>query len=155
MRQRASKEFFQYIEAAAASHGLKLVSMEASGRTLDTTIAQFAAEPNGGLIVMPSFITAILRARIIAAAMQYRVPAIYGHRFFATDGGLISYGTDIAQSFAQAASYIDRILKGETPADLPLQPPSRYDLVLNLKTAKALGLEIPPTLLGLADEVIE
>jgi putative tryptophan/tyrosine transport system substrate-binding protein len=102
---------------------------------------------------MPSFITAVVRPRIIRAAAQYRVPAIYGHRFFAAEGGLISYGTDIAQSFAQAASYIDRILKGETPADL--QPPSRYDLVLNLKTAKALGLNIPPNLLAIADEVIE
>jgi putative tryptophan/tyrosine transport system substrate-binding protein len=83
------------------------------------------------------------------------VPAIYGHRFFAAEGGLISYGTDIAQSFAQAASYIDRILKGETPAGLPLQPPSRYDLVLNLKTAKAMGLDVPVNVLSLADEVIE
>jgi putative ABC transport system substrate-binding protein len=149
------KAFFQHIEAAAASHGLKLVPTAASGRTLDTTIAQFAAEPNGGLVVMPSFITAILRPRIIAAAAQYRVPAIYGHRFFAAEGGLIAYGTDIAQSFAQAASYIDRILKGETPADLPLQPPSRYDLVLNLKTAKAMGLDVPVNVLALADEVIE
>jgi putative tryptophan/tyrosine transport system substrate-binding protein len=149
-------EFFQHIEAAAASHGLKLVPTVASGRTLDTTIAEFAAEPNGGLVVMPSFITAILRPRIIAAAAQYRVPAIYGHRFFAAEGGLISYGTDIAQSFAQAASYIDRILKGEaSPADLPLQPPSRYDLVLNLKTAKTMGLDVPVNLLALADEVIE
>jgi putative ABC transport system substrate-binding protein len=149
------KEFFQHIEAAAASHGLKLVPTTASGRTLDTTIAQFAAEPNGGLVVMPSFITAILGPRIIAAAAQYRVPAIYGHRFFAAEGGLISYGIDIAQSFAQAAYYIDRILKGETPADLPLQPPSRYDLVLNHKTAKAMGLDVPVNVLVLADEVIE
>ena len=102
---------------------------------LETTIAEFAAEPNGGLVVMPSFITATLRPRIIRAAAQNCVPAIYGHRFFTAEGGLISYGPDIAQSFAQAASYIDRILKGETPAGLPLQPPSRYDLVINLKTA--------------------
>jgi putative tryptophan/tyrosine transport system substrate-binding protein len=156
------KEFFQHIDAAAASHGLKLVSMATSGPRLDTTIvgpdtriAQFAAEPNGGLVVMPSFMTAILRPRIIAAAAQYRVPAIYGHRFFAAEGGLISYGTDIAQSFAQAASHIDRILKGETPADLPLQPPSRYDLVLNLRTAKAMALDVPVNVLALADEVIE
>jgi putative ABC transport system substrate-binding protein len=83
------------------------------------------------------------------------VPAIHGHRFFAAEGGLISYGTDIAQSFAQAASYIDRILKGETPAGLALQPPSRYDLVLNLKTAMAMGLAVPVNVLSLADEVIE
>jgi putative ABC transport system substrate-binding protein len=149
------KEFFQHIDAAATSHGLKLLPVALRGTTLDTAIAQFAAEQNGGLVVMPSFITALVRPRIIAAAAQYRVPAIYGHRFFAAEGGLVSYGTDIAQSFAQAASYIDRILKGETPADLPLQPPSRYDLVINLKTAKALGLTIPETLLATADEVIQ
>jgi putative ABC transport system substrate-binding protein len=154
------KEFFQHIEAAAASHGLKLVPVvlplpRPGEPTLETTIAQFAGEPSGGLVVMPSFITALVRRRIIAAAAQYRVPAIYGHRFFAAEGGLISYGTDIAQSFAQAASYIDRILKGETPAELPLQPPSRYDLVINLKTAKVLSLNIPGTLLATADEVIQ
>jgi putative ABC transport system substrate-binding protein len=156
----APKDFLQRVDAAAASHGLKLVPVvlplpRPGEPTLETTIAQFAAEPNGGLVVMPSFITALVRARIIRAAAQYRVPAIYGHRFFATEGGLISYGTDIAQSFAQAASYIDRILKGETPAGLPLQPPSRYDLVLNLKTAKAMGLDVPVNVLAFADEVIE
>jgi putative tryptophan/tyrosine transport system substrate-binding protein len=150
-----SKEFVQHIEAAAASHRLKLVPAALSGNAPDVAIAQFATEPNGGLVVMPSFITAILRSRIIAAAAQHRVPAIYGHRFFAAEGGLISFGTDIAQSFAQAASYIDRILKGETPAGLPLQPPSRYDLVLNLKTARAMALDVPPNMLALADEVIE
>jgi putative ABC transport system substrate-binding protein len=151
---RAPQDFLQQVEAAAASHGLKLVPTAASGATLDTAITQFAAEPNGGLIVMPSFITAILRPRIIRAAAQYRVPAIYGHRFFAAEGGLISYGTDIAQCFAQAASYIDRILKGETPTGLPLQPPLRYDLVVNLKTAKTMGLDVPSNVLALADEVI-
>jgi putative tryptophan/tyrosine transport system substrate-binding protein len=156
----APKDFLQRVDAAAALHGLKLVPvvlpLTLPGQpTLETTIAQFAAEPNGGLVVMPSFITAIVHPRIIGAAAQNRVPAIYGHRFFAADGGLISYGPDIAQSFAQAASYIDRILKGETPADLPLQPPSRYDLVINLKTAKTLGLTIPKTLLATADEVIQ
>jgi putative tryptophan/tyrosine transport system substrate-binding protein len=154
----APEEFLRSVEAAAASHGLKIVSAAMSrpgGPVLETTIAEFAAEPNGGLVVMPSFITATLRPRIIRAAAQNRVPAIYGHRFFTAEGGLISYGPDIAQSFAQAASYIDRILKGETPAGLPLQPPSRYDLVINLKTAKTLGLTIPETLLATADEVIQ
>jgi putative ABC transport system substrate-binding protein len=149
------KEFVQRVETAAGLHGLKFVPMPLSGGILDSTVARFAAEPNGGLVVMPSFIAAILRHRIIAAAAQYHVPAIYGHRFFATEGGLMSYGTDIAQSFAQAASYIDRILKGETPAGLPLQPPSRYDLVVNLKAAKAIGLTIHETFLLRADEVIE
>ena len=94
-------------------------------------------------MVVPTFVIAILRPQIVAAAAQYRVPAIYGHRFFAAEGGLISYGTDIAQSFAQAASSIDRILKAK-----------RYDLVLNLKT-KAMGLNVPARVLALADEVIE
>jgi putative tryptophan/tyrosine transport system substrate-binding protein len=156
----APKDFLQATEAAAAVHGLKFAPVplplpRPGEPTLETTIAQFAAEPNGGLVVMPSFITALVRLRIIGAAAQYRVPAIYGHRFFAAEGGLISYGTDIAQSFAQVASYIDRILKGETPAGLPLQPPSRYDLVLNLKTAKAMGLDVPVNVLSLANEVIE
>jgi putative ABC transport system substrate-binding protein len=154
----APKAFLQHVEAAAASHGLKLIPVALSspaGPTVDTMVAQFAAEPNGGLVVMPSFITALIRPRIIGAAAQYRVPAIYGHRFFAAEGGLISYGTDIAQSFAQAASYIDRILKGETPAELPLQPPSRYDLVLNLKTARAMALDVPVNMLALSNEVIE
>ena len=153
----APKEFLQSVEAAAASHGLKLVPVAMSspgGPGLETTIAQFAAEPNGGLVVMPSFIAAALRPRIIRAVAQNRVPAIYGHRFFVTQGGLISYGTDIAQCFAQAASYIDRILKGETPTDLPLQPPSRYDLVVNRNTATALGLEVPLSIRLRADEVI-
>ena len=104
---------------------------------------------------MPSFITALVRPRIIRAAAQNRVPAIYGHRFFVAEGGLISYGTDIAQCFAQAASYVDRILKGETPADLPPQPPSRYDLVINLKAAKTMGLDVPANVLALAGEVID
>jgi putative tryptophan/tyrosine transport system substrate-binding protein len=151
----APKEFLQRVEEATASRGLKLVPMVARRATLDATIAQFAAEPNGGLVVMPSFVTAILRPRIVAAAAQYRVPAIYGHRFFVAEGGLISFGTDIAQSFAQAASSIDRILKGETPGDLPLQPPTRYDLVLNHKTANEMGLNVPASVLALADEVIE
>jgi len=154
----APKEFFQHLEVAAASHGLELIPtaedresvfrkareaaetgdttaarriIESSSLrfTLEAKIAQFAAEPNGGLVVLPSFVTTVLRSRIIAAVARYRVPAIYGHRFFAAEGGLISYGTDIARSFAQAALYIDRLLKGETPADLPLQPPSQYDLV--------------------------
>jgi putative ABC transport system substrate-binding protein len=154
----APKDFLQSVEGAAASHGLKFVPVAMSspgGPVLETTIAQFAAEPNGGLVVMPSFITGLLRPRIIRAAAQNRVPAIYGHRFFVAEGGLISYGTDIAQCFAQAASYIDRILKGETPADLPLQPPSRYDLVLNLKAAKTMGLDVPANVLSAAGEVIE
>jgi putative tryptophan/tyrosine transport system substrate-binding protein len=150
-----SGEFVRGVETAADHYGVKVVAIPASRSSINSAIAKFAAEPHGGMVVMPDFVTAILRDGIIAAAMQYRLPAIYGHRFFATDYGLMSYGTDIAESFSQAALYIDRILKGEKPADLPLQLPARYDLVINLRAARAIGLTVPETLLARADEVIE
>jgi putative ABC transport system substrate-binding protein len=121
-----SGEFARGVETAADQYGLKVVPIPASRASVNSAIAKFAAEPHGGMVVMPDFVTAVLRERIIAAAAQYRLPAIYGHRFFATDFGLMSYGTDIAESFSQAALYIDRILKGEKPADLTLQLPARY-----------------------------
>jgi putative ABC transport system substrate-binding protein len=106
-------------------------------------------------MVLPDISMTNYREAIVALAARHRVPAIYPFRFFAISGGLMSYGTDVAEIFRRAAGYVDRILKGEKPGDLPVQAPTKYELVINLKTAKALGLTAPPTLLALADEVIE
>jgi putative ABC transport system substrate-binding protein len=122
---------------------------------LERIIDEFAREPNSGLVVLPNPVTDASRKLIIAMVARRRVPAAYGYRHFVADGGLISYGVDLAEQYRQAASYIDRILRGEKPGDLPVQAPTRYELVVNVKTAKALGLEVPPTLLARADEVIE
>jgi putative ABC transport system substrate-binding protein len=108
-----------------------------------------------GLIVLPSSPTVVYREPIIAQAARHRLPATYPYRYFAAAGGLISYGPDELDQYRRAAGYVDRILKGEKPADLPVQAPTKYELVINLKTAKALGLDVPPTLLARADEVIE
>ena len=107
------------------------------------------------MIVTASPLTGVHRNLIITLAARHRLPAVYPFRFSATSGGLISYGPDVADQYRRAAGYVDRILKGEKPADLPVQAPTKYELVINLKTAKALGLTIPPTLLARADEVIE
>src|SRR5262249_47443494 len=115
----------------------------------------FVRAPNGGMIVTGSPLAAIHRELIVTLALRHKLPAIYPRRLFADDGGLISYGPDFLDQYRQATSYVDRILKGEKPADLPVQAPIKYELVINLKTARALGLEVPPTLLARADEVIE
>jgi putative ABC transport system substrate-binding protein len=112
-------------------------------------------KPNGGLIVTGSPRTGLHRNLVITLAARHRLPAIYPFRYFATNGGLISYGVDLIDQYGRAADYIDRILKGQSPADLPVQAPTKYELVLNLKTAKSLGIEVPPTLLARATEVIE
>jgi len=122
---------------------------------IERAIDIFARESNGGLIVLPSGVTIVHRRLVIALAAQHRLPAIYQYRQFVTDGGLMSYGNDLADQYRQAASYVDRILRGEKPGDLPVQQPTKFELVINLKAAKALGLEVPPTLLARADEVIE
>jgi putative tryptophan/tyrosine transport system substrate-binding protein len=122
---------------------------------IERAIDVFARESNGGLLVLPNPVNEGNRNLIIAMAARHRLPAVYAFRFFVTDGGLISYGVDLADQYRQAASYVDRILRGEKPAELPVQQPTKFALVINLKTAKALGLEIPPTLLARADEVIE
>ena len=122
---------------------------------LDTVIAAQAREPNGGLIVIPDGFLNVHRVEIISLAARYRLPAIYPWRFFAEEGGLLSYGSERRDFFRLAATYVDRILKGEKPADLPAQAPTEYKLVINLKTAKALGLAVPPALLDRADKVIE
>jgi ABC-type uncharacterized transport system substrate-binding protein len=122
---------------------------------IESAIAAFARSPNGGLILTASALAVVYRELIIALAARHKLPAIYYRRYFAVSGGLVSYGYDVVEQFRGAAGYVDRILKGEKPADLPVQAPTKYELVINLKTAKALGLEIPPMLLARADEVIE
>jgi putative ABC transport system substrate-binding protein len=118
-------------------------------------IGQFAREPNGGLIILPSPNTLVHRRAIMALAARHRLPAIYPYGFFAREGGLLSYGIVPADNFRRAAAYVDRILKGANPGELPVQVPTKFELVLNLKTAKSLSLEIPPKLLATADEIIE
>jgi putative tryptophan/tyrosine transport system substrate-binding protein len=122
---------------------------------IEAVIRSFAGESNGGMIVLPDTTTGVNRKLIVGLAEQYGVPAVYPFRFFATDGGLMSYGVDVPDVFRSAASYVARILHGERPGELPVQAPIRFELILNLKTASQLGLTIPPTLLARADEVIE
>jgi putative ABC transport system substrate-binding protein len=122
---------------------------------IERVIDSFAREPNGGLFVLPDIVTYVHRELIIALAARHRLPAIYPFRYFPAVGGLMSYGADPVDMFRRAATYVDRILRGEKPADLPVQAPTKYELIINLKTAKALGLEVPPTLIARADEVIE
>jgi putative tryptophan/tyrosine transport system substrate-binding protein len=122
---------------------------------IERAVAAFARAPNGGLIVTASPLAQRHRDLIVALAARHKLPAVYFDRVFAAPGGLISYGPDYIDQYRRAAGYVDRILKGEKPADLPVQAPTKYELAINLKTAKALGLDVPPTLLARADEVIE
>ena len=122
---------------------------------IERGISAFARAPNGGLIVTASGLAADHRELIVTLAARHKLPAVYYERFFVTAGGLISYGPDFVDQYRRAAGYVDRILKGEKPADLPVQTPTKYELVINLKTAKALGLTVPPSILSRADEVIE
>jgi putative ABC transport system substrate-binding protein len=122
---------------------------------IERAITAFARSANGGLIVTGSALTARHRDLIITLAAHHKLPAVYWERFFVTGGGLISYGNDSIDPHRRAAGYVNRILKGEKPADLPVQAPVKYELAINLKTARALGLTVPPTLLARADEVIE
>jgi putative ABC transport system substrate-binding protein len=147
---------FGALQGAAPSLGAELrpVDVRDAGE-IERAITAFAQGSNGGLIVTGSPAAAVHRELIVSLAVQHRLPAVYNTRFYAASGGLISYGPDFVDMFRRAAGYVDRILKGEKPADLPVQAPTKYELVINLKTAKALGLEVPPTLLARADEVIE
>jgi putative ABC transport system substrate-binding protein len=122
---------------------------------IETAIIALGREPGGGLVVMPDIFTEVHRASIILAAARNNIPAVYWDTLFARDGGLLSYGVDLVDSFRRAASYVDRILRGEKPGDLPVQFPTKFEMVVNLKTAKALGLEVPLSILVRADEVIE
>jgi putative ABC transport system substrate-binding protein len=148
--------FVQPIEAAAPAFGIKsIVSPQRETAEIERIISTLSQLPNSGLIFLPDAFTAAHRETIVALVARHRVPAIYPLRSFCTAGGLMSYGIDVGELFRQAASYVDRILRGTPPGELPVQAPTKYDLVINLKTAKALGLEVPPTLLARADEVIE
>jgi putative tryptophan/tyrosine transport system substrate-binding protein len=147
---------FAAVQAMAPSLGVELSPVDArDAPEIERAVTAFARSGNGGLVVTPSPVASRHRDLIITLAARYRLPAVYAWRYYVTDGGLISYGSDSIDQFRRAAGYVDRILKGEKPADLPVQAPTKYELVINLKTAKALGLDVPPTLLARADEVIE
>jgi putative ABC transport system substrate-binding protein len=144
------------IGAAASPLGVELSPIDVhSGGQTERAVAEFSRGLNDGLIVAVSSTATIQRDLLVKLAAQHRLPAVYPYRFFVDAGGLISYGPNLLDGYRRSASYVDRILKGEKPADLPVQAPTRYELVINLKAAKALGLEVPPTLLARADEVIE
>jgi ABC-type uncharacterized transport system substrate-binding protein len=146
---------FAVIQAMARPHRVELSPINAGDPAeMERGIAAFARTPKAGLVVTVGG-TAVRRDVIVAAAAKYRLPAIYPYRYFVSDGGLISYGPDTIEPYVRAASYVDRILKGEKPANLPAQAPTKYQLAINLKTAKALGLTVPLSLLARADELIE
>jgi putative ABC transport system substrate-binding protein len=147
---------FGAIQSVAPSLGVELrpIDVRDAGK-MESDVAAFAGGSNGGLIATSSGLTTLYRELIITLAARHKLPAVYAFRFFVTAGGLMSYSPDIINQYRRAASYVDRILKGEKPADLPVQTPTSFKLVINLKTAKALGLTVPPSLLARADEVIE
>src|SRR5215475_8043707 len=152
--------FYRYYlraaESLSPSLGIELVpSLVENSADLERTIGAFARTPNGGLLLPPDASTQVHRDLIIALAAQYSLPAVYWERLFVAAGGLMSYGTDYVDIYRQAASYVDRILRGDKPADLPVQAATKFETIVNLKTAKALGLTVPPGLLLAADEVIE
>jgi putative ABC transport system substrate-binding protein len=147
---------FAVIQAAAPSLGIELRSVDVrNAEEIERGVTAFAREANGGLIVTASGLAIVHRDLIIALAARHNLPAIYFQQFFVSAGGLVSYGSDPIDPHRRAAAYIDRILKGEKPGDLPVQVATKFELAINLKTARALGLEVPPTLLARADEVIE
>ena len=142
--------------ASASSAGVELSVIDPSDASgIERALAAFAHEPNGGVISTASTSTAAHRESIISLTKKYRLPAVYAFRYFVVDGGLASYGLDSIDGYRRAAAYVDRILKGEKPADLPVQAPTKYELVINLRTAKAIGLNLPAALIARADEVIE
>jgi putative ABC transport system substrate-binding protein len=151
-----AEPFLHQAEAAALASGLQVTPAPIrSDPEVERIVAGLSSAPGGGLIVMPDAFTNTHSGRIIELAAQYRLPAIYTYGFQAAGGGLIAYGVDLADSLRGAASYVDRILRGEKPANLPVQVPTKFSLVVNLKTAKVLGLTVPDKLLATADEVIE
>jgi putative ABC transport system substrate-binding protein len=148
--------FWPPVEAAAASFGIEPVSAGVQTfKELENKLDEFAREPNGGVIVLPDVSTVNYRMALIGLAARLRLPAVYPLRIFPASGGLVSYGTDVSDIFRRAAVYIDRILNGANAGELPVQAPSKYELVINLNTAKALGIELPDRFLAIANEVIE
>jgi putative tryptophan/tyrosine transport system substrate-binding protein len=154
--QAFAMSLFAAMQAVAPSLGVEVspVNTRDAGE-MERAVAAFGRSPNGGLIVAASGPATMHRDLIIKLTARHKLPSVYFERFFVAAGGLVSYGPDFVDQYRQAANYVDRILKGEKPADLPVQAPTKYELVINLKTAKALGLEVPPTLLARADEVVE
>jgi putative tryptophan/tyrosine transport system substrate-binding protein len=147
---------FGAIQAVAPSLGLDVTPVNVRDASeIEREVAAFARGSNGGLVVTGSALAVLHRDLIVSLAARHRLPAVYFQRFFVAGGGLVSYGPDVVDQYRRAAGYVDRILKGEKPADLPVQAPTKYELVINLKTAKALGLDVSPMLLARADEVIE
>jgi ABC-type uncharacterized transport system substrate-binding protein len=148
--------YLRTIEAAAAPLGVQIFSaVVRDALEIEQAIEAIARKPNGGLVVQPTSLTTVHHERIISLAARHRLPAVYPLRLFATSGGLMAYGADNIDQYRKAAAYVDRIRKGEKPGNLPVQQPTKFELVINLKTAKAIGLNIPPLLLARADEVIE
>jgi putative ABC transport system substrate-binding protein len=151
-----AQRFFEPFKVAASSIGVEAVASPVQDPgEIETVVPAFAREPDSGLIVLPSAFMTTHRDLVIALARQHRLPAVYVFRFFAHSGGLISYGNIPADAYRQAATYIDRVLRGAKPADLPVQAAVKFELVVNLKTARAMGLTIPESFLVRADEVIE
>jgi putative ABC transport system substrate-binding protein len=147
---------FAAIQTAAAPLSVELAPITLGhADEIERAIGMFAREPDGGMIITAGGAASVNRKLLVTLAARHRLPAVYSDRVFVTDGGLIGYGPDRLDQYPRAASYVDRILKGERPADLPVQAPTKYELVINLKSAKALGLDVPPMLLARADEVIE
>jgi putative ABC transport system substrate-binding protein len=147
---------FAVIQYVAPSIGMEVSAINMrDAREIEQDIAQFASAPNGGLILTGSALSLVHRDLIIALAAQFKLPAVYHRRYFVDGGGLMSYGSEVNEQFRGPARYVDRILNGEKPADLPVQAPTKYELVINRRTANALGLTIPQSLIATADEVIE
>jgi putative ABC transport system substrate-binding protein len=152
----ASDVYLRAVETVSPSFGVQLTPTGVrDAAEIERAIGLFARESSGGLIVLPGPATNAHRELIIALAARHRLPAVYPQRYYVTGGGLMSYGVDLPDMYRRSATYVDRILKGEKPADLPVQAPTKYELVINLKTARALGIVIPQSLLARADEVIE
>jgi putative ABC transport system substrate-binding protein len=151
-----SQQPSRWAQAAAEKLGIAVMAVPVRNPVeIETAVTMAGREPGGGLILPSDSFTVVYRQLIVELAARHRLPAVYAFRFFAAAGGLLSYGVDVVEQFRQAGTYVDRILRGTNPADLPVQQPTKFELVINLKTAKALGLTIPETLLATADEVIQ